>query len=119
ELSSVLLFPALFAAGMSLIDTTDGVLMLGAYGWAFANPLRKLYYNLTITAVSVVVAVAIGGIELMGRGADRFELVWAFWPSVRTVGEHSEMLGCAIVSIFAISWLVSFVVYRRRAEGKA
>jgi high-affinity nickel-transport protein len=118
-LSSVLLFPALFAAGMSLIDTTDGVLMLGAHGWAFANPLRKLYYNLTITAVSVVVAVAIGGIELMGLVADRFDLAGGFWQSVSTVGEHTEMLGCVIVAIFAISWLVSFVVYRRRAESKA
>src|SRR5258708_473509 len=77
-LSSILVFPALFAAGMSLVDTTDGVLMLGAYGWAFAHPIRKLYYNLTITAVSVVVAVAIGGIELVGLVADRFSLVGGF-----------------------------------------
>ena len=59
---SILVFPALFAAGMSLIDTTDGLLMLGAYNWArFVQPIRKLYYNLVITAVSVVVAVLIGG----------------------------------------------------------
>src|ERR1700719_2262665 len=63
---SILVFPALFTAGMSLIDTTDGVLMLGAYGWAFVNPIRKLYYNLTITGVSVVVALAIGSIETSG-----------------------------------------------------
>ena len=66
---SIMVFPALFAAGMSLIDTTDGVLMLGAYNWAFVKPMRKLYYNLVITAVSVVVAVLIGGIE--GLGPDR------------------------------------------------
>jgi high-affinity nickel-transport protein len=56
---SILVFPALFTAGMSLIDTTDGILMLGAYGWAFLTPVRKLYYNLTITAVSVIVALII------------------------------------------------------------
>ena len=63
---SIMVFPALFTAGMSLIDTTDGVLMLGAYGWAFTKPIRKLYYNLTITFVSVLVAVLIGGIEALG-----------------------------------------------------
>ena len=70
SLWSVLVFPALFAAGMALVDTTDGVLMLGAYGWAFVKPIRKLYYNLTITLVSVVVAVLIGGIELLGLLGD-------------------------------------------------
>jgi len=58
---SVLIFPALFTAGMALVDTTDGILMLGAYGWAFLNPLRKLFYNLTVTAVSVLVALLVGG----------------------------------------------------------
>src|SRR5208282_1609068 len=63
---SIMVFPALFTAAMSLIDTTDGVLMLGAYGWAFTKPIRKLYYNLTITFVSVLVAVLVGGIEALG-----------------------------------------------------
>ena len=65
-LGSILVFPALFAAGMSLIDTTDNILMLGAYGWAFIKPVRKLYYNMTITFVSVVVALVVGGIEALG-----------------------------------------------------
>jgi HoxN/HupN/NixA family high-affinity nickel-transporter len=63
---STLVFPALFAAGMSLVDTTDNILMLGAYGWAFMKPVRKLYYNMTITLVSVVVALVVGGIESLG-----------------------------------------------------
>ena len=63
---SMLVFPALFTSGMALVDTTDGVLMVGAYGWAFANPIRKLWYNLTITALSVAVAFLIGGIEALG-----------------------------------------------------
>jgi nickel/cobalt transporter (NiCoT) family protein len=66
-------FPVLFAAGMSLVDTTDGVLMLGAYDWAFVRPIRKLYYNLTITLVSVVIAVLIGGIEALGLLAGQLE----------------------------------------------
>ena len=69
---SILVFPALFTAGMSLIDTTDSILMLGAYGWAFVKPIRKLYYNMTITFVSVVVALLVGGIEALGLIGDQF-----------------------------------------------
>ena len=75
---TLLVFPALFTAGMTLIDTTDGVLMLGAYGWAFMKPIRKLYYNITITAVSVIVAVLIGGIETLGLIGDTFKLEGPF-----------------------------------------
>jgi nickel/cobalt transporter (NiCoT) family protein len=63
---SILVFPVLFTAGMSLVDTSDGFLMVGAYGWAFVNPLRNLYYNLTITGVSVIVAVVVGAVEALG-----------------------------------------------------
>ena len=63
----ILIFPLLFTAGMSLVDTTDGILMLGAYGWAFVKPMRKLYYNMVITLVSVLVALIVGGIEAAGR----------------------------------------------------
>ena len=61
SIASIIVFPVLFAAGMSLIDTTDGVLMLRAYDWAYVKPMRKLFYNITITAVSVLVALVIGG----------------------------------------------------------
>ncbi|MGC2270467.1 MAG: HoxN/HupN/NixA family nickel/cobalt transporter, partial [Candidatus Sulfotelmatobacter sp.] len=71
---SILVFPVLFAAGMSLIDTTDNILMLGAYGWAFVKPIRKLYYNITITSVSVAVALVVGGIEALGLLGDHFHL---------------------------------------------
>ncbi len=71
---SILVFPVLFAAGMSLIDTTDNILMLGAYGWAFIKPVRKLYYNITITFVSVVVALVVGGIEALGLLAGQLHL---------------------------------------------
>ena len=73
------MFPALFTAGMSLVDSSDGVLMVGAYGWAFMNPLRKLYYNLAITGFSVVVAVLVGAIEALGLVGDKFGLEGGLW----------------------------------------
>jgi len=109
---SIMVFPALFTAGMSLIDTTDGVLMLGAYGWAFTKPIRKLYYNLTITFVSVLVAVLIGGIEALGLLADRLNLEGPFWLYVGKLNENFGSLGYLIIAIFVVSWLVSIAVYR-------
>ena len=82
--ATILVFPALFAAGMTLIDTTDGVLMLGAYGWAFMKPVRKLYYNMTITAVSVVVAVVVGGLETLNLIGDRLGLRMAAASGARS-----------------------------------
>jgi high-affinity nickel-transport protein len=109
---SIMVFPALFTAGMSLVDTTDGVLMLGAYGWAFTKPIRKLYYNLTITFVSVLVAVLIGGIEALGLLADRLNLDGPFWLYIGALNDHFGSLGYLIIAIFAASWLVSIAVYR-------
>ncbi|HZT86538.1 MAG TPA: HoxN/HupN/NixA family nickel/cobalt transporter [Stellaceae bacterium] len=114
SLSSVLVFPVLFTAGMSLVDTTDGALMLGAYGWAFVNPLRKLYYNLTITAVSVVVAIVIGGIETLGLLSDKLSLDGGFWlwRAVDAASDNFGLFGYVIVAVFAASWLVSYAIYR-------
>ena len=109
---SILAFPALFSAGMSLIDTTDGILMLGAYGWAFVKPIRKLYYNLTITVVSAVVALLIGGIETLGLVGSELNLQGWFWHRMGELNDHFGLLGYAIIGIFAGSWLVSIVVYR-------
>lgn len=111
---SIMAFPALFAAGMSLIDTTDNVLMLGAYGWAFVKPVRKLYYNLTITFVSVVVAFVVGGIEVLGLLAGHFELNGVFWDAVRRLNENFGALGYFIIGVFALSWLLSIAIYRWR-----
>ena len=111
---TLLVFPALFTAGMSLVDTTDGVLMLGAYGWAFLKPIRKLYYNLTITAVSVVVAVLIGGIETLGLLGDTLKLDGPFWDLIRSLNDNFRMLGYAIIGVFAASWIASIVIYRAR-----
>lgn len=109
---SILVFPALFTAGMSLIDTTDSVLMVGAYGWAFMKPVRKLYYNLTVTLVSVAVAFLIGGVEALHLVADEFGLSGRFWDAIGALNDHFDSLGYAIIGIFAASWLVSVAIYR-------
>jgi nickel/cobalt transporter (NiCoT) family protein len=109
---AIMVFPALFAAGMSLIDTTDGILMLGAYGWAFKKPLRKLYYNLMITFVSVVVAVLIGGIETLGLLGDQFALKGAFWTAVDALNGNFTALGVAVIGLFIAAWIGSVIVYR-------
>jgi high-affinity nickel-transport protein len=107
-------FPALFTAGMSLIDTTDSVLMLGAYGWAFVKPIRKLFYNMTITAVSVLVALIVGGIETLGLIADQFNLKGAFWDRIGSLNDNFGVLGYLIIGIFAAAWLASYVIYRAK-----
>jgi nickel/cobalt transporter (NiCoT) family protein len=112
--NSILVFPILFAAGMSLIDTTDNILMLGAYGWAFVKPIRKLYYNMTITCVSVIVALAVGGIEALGLLAGLLHLRGGFWVMVVRLNESFGELGYAIVGLFALSWAVSMAVYKWR-----
>jgi nickel/cobalt transporter (NiCoT) family protein len=106
----ILVLPALFAAGMSLIDSTDGVLMLGAYGWAYIKPIRKLYYNLNITLVSVLIAFAIGGMEVLSILADRLRLKGGLWDAVSNL--DFQLIGFAIIAIFVVSWTASTLVYR-------
>ena len=108
----ILAFPALFSAGMSTIDTTDGVLMLGAYGWAFVRPIRKLYYNLTITIVSAIVALVIGGIETLGLIGGELNLQGPFWDWMNELNDNWGTLGYGIIAIFAAAWLISTLIYR-------
>ena len=110
---AILIFPALFTAGMTLMDTTDGILMLGAYGWAFVKPIRKLFYNLNITLISVVVALIIGGIEAFGLIAQEFNLSGPFWDQVSFLsGSAFNTIGFLIVGLFLVSWLVSTIIYK-------
>ena len=111
---SILVFPALFMAGMTLVDTTDSILMLRAYGWAFVKPIRKLYYNLTITAVSVVVAVVVGGLEVLNLVGDQLGLTerGGFWGAIGSLSDNFGVLGIAIIGIFIAGWLISYVIYR-------
>jgi high-affinity nickel-transport protein len=109
---AILVFPLLFAAGMSLVDTTDGVMMLGAYEWAFVKPMRKLYYNMTITLVSILVALLIGGIEALGLIGDQFSLGGGFWDTIGALNENFNNLGFAIVGIFLVAWILSYAFYK-------
>jgi nickel/cobalt transporter (NiCoT) family protein len=99
---SILVFPALFTAGMSLVDTTDGLLMVNAYGSAFVNPLRKLYYNITITLMSVVVALLIGGMKALGFAGDRFRLLGLFWSIINVLNNNFTAVGFLIIAAFAL-----------------
>ena len=111
-ISSVLVFPALFTAGMTLMDTVDSALMVGAYDWAFARPVRKLYYNMTITFASVVVALLVGLIELLHLVADRLRPTGRFWDMVAALNDHFGAIGLVIVGVFIVCWGASVLLYR-------
>jgi nickel/cobalt transporter (NiCoT) family protein len=115
---AILVFPTLFAAGMSLIDTGDGVLMVGTYGWAFVNPIRKLWYNLTITSISVIVAILVGTIEALGLVKEKLGLIVGVSSTTDIATDHFAVLGYLIVGSFAASWLVSFAIYRAMGYHK-
>ena len=108
----ILVLPLLFVAGMSLIDTTDGIMMLGAYGWAYVRPVRKLYYNMNITLISVIVAMFIGGIEVLQVVSQERNLSGGVWDWVNNIPFSS--LGFFIIGIFVVSWIISMVVYKVR-----
>lgn len=108
----ILIFPLLFTAGMSLLDTTDGILMLGAYGWAFVKPMRKLYYNMVITLVSVMVAVVIGGIEALSIVAGQLKLHGFGWDAIGSLSGQFGTLGFIIVGIFIAAWIISTIIYK-------
>jgi nickel/cobalt transporter (NiCoT) family protein len=112
SMEAMAVFPVLFTAGMTLVDTTDGILMAGAYGWAFVKPVRKLYYNLTITFVSVVVAFFIGGIEAIGLLKDQLKLAGGVWDLVGNLNDNFGTLGFVIIGIFVVCWIGSVVIYR-------
>lgn len=114
SLLAVLVFPALFAAGMSLVDTTDGVMMLGAYNWAFVKPIRKLYYNMTITLVSVAIAVLIGSVEALGLIGDKLGLKEGIWKSIASLNDNFNTLGFAIIGVFVLAWVVSYIIYKMK-----
>ncbi len=108
---AVLSLPILFAAGMSLMDTADGAFMSQAYGWAFSNPIRKVYYNITVTTLSVAVALVIGTIELMQVFATRFELDSGFWGWLANL--DFGRIGYGIVAAFVLTWAISILVWKK------
>jgi high-affinity nickel-transport protein len=106
----IMIFPLLFMAGMMLLDTTDGILMLGAYGWAFVKPVRKLYYNLNITLVSVLVALVVGTIEILSIVTPALGLTGGVWDFLNNL--DFGVLGGVIIGLFIVSWIVSFIIYK-------
>jgi high-affinity nickel-transport protein len=108
----LLIFPALFTAGMALVDTLDSVLMSRAYGWAFVKPVRKLYYNLTLTAASVLVALLVGSVEVLGMLADALSLKGSFWGFIALLNNQFGTIGYLVIGLFAGSWVISLAVYR-------
>jgi len=114
SLGAVMCLPVLFTAGMTLVDTTDGILMMGAYRWAFVRPIRKIYYNMTITFVSVMVAVVIGSVEALGLIGDKFAMHGPFWHLIGEISSHFGLLGYFVIGLFLLSWLVSIIIYKVR-----
>jgi high-affinity nickel-transport protein len=114
---AILCLPVLFASGMCLLDTIDGSFMNFAYGWAFSNPVRKVYYNITITGLSVVVAVMIGGVELLGLLAEQLGWRGGFWSWLG--GLDLNAVGFVIGGLFVVTWLGAVLIWRyARIEEK-
>jgi high-affinity nickel-transport protein len=114
---AIISLPLLFAAGMSLMDTLDGVFMSHAYGWAFSNPIRKVYYNMTVTGLSVVVALAVGTVELLQVMSTQLALDGAFWRWLDRL--DFSTLGFAIVGLFVVMWAASVAIWKfRRIEER-
>ncbi len=109
---SIMVFPLLFTSGMCLVDATDGIVMLGAYGWAFVKPVRKLFYNMSITLVSFLIALLIGSLEALGMIAEKFHLDTGLWSAVHKLSDNSTAVGYGIIGLMIASWLASMVFYR-------
>jgi high-affinity nickel-transport protein len=107
---AILCLPVLFAAGMSLLDTIDGAFMSFAYGWAFAKPVRKVFYNITITGLSVAVALVIGSIELIAVFSDKLRLTGGLWGWVSRI--DLNYVGYAMVALFVLTWVIALSVWR-------
>ncbi|KAI8062156.1 high-affinity nickel-transport protein-domain-containing protein [Gongronella butleri] len=108
----IILLPLLFTSGMALIDSLDGILMLFTYTWAYVNPVRKLYYNLTITMISIAVAVVVAVIELFSLIGEELELENGWWEFWYTLADSFEWIGIVIVGAFIVTWIVSALIYR-------
>jgi high-affinity nickel-transport protein len=110
-LAAIMVFPALFTVGMALIDSLDSMLMAGAYRWAAVEPSRKLYYNLAVTLMSVIVAAAIGGVELLGLYAGEAA---GGWRLLTAINDNFTAVGAAVMALFATTWLAAVVIWRVR-----
>jgi len=103
---------------MCLIDTTDGVIMLGAYGWAFIDSRRKLLYNMIITLCSFMIAFVVGGLEALGLMADKLGLEGGVWDTIANLNRSSGLFGYAIIALLIVCWLVSLIIYRLASPAR-
>ena len=114
---AIISLPIIFAAAMSLMDTADGAFMSQAYGWAFSNPVRKVYYNITVTSLSVAVALIIGRIELLQVMAAKFSLEGGFWDYLDNLNFGN--IGYVVVGLFVATWAFSVILWKtRRIEDR-
>lgn len=113
----VLVLPVLFAAGMSLIDTSDGVLMLYAYDWAFRYPVRKVYYNLIVTATSVVIAFVIGTVEWLQMIGTRLSLHGVVWKWIASL--NFGVVGYVVIGVLVMSWVIAALGYKLKKYDKS
>jgi high-affinity nickel-transport protein len=109
---AIISLPIIFAAGMSLMDTADGAFMSQAYGWAFSNPIRKVYYNIPVTSLSVAVALIIGTIELLQVTAAKFSLEGSFWAFLDNL--DFGHIGYLVVGLFIAAWAFSVLLWKTR-----
>ena len=107
---TILILPLMFTCGMVFVDTTDGVIMRSAYGWALINPIRKVYYNLTVTIVSVLVAFGVGGIEILTLVGAQLQLSGPFWDAL--AGLNFETIGLSIIVLFVVAWVLSVAYWK-------
>jgi len=117
SVTTILVFAVLFCAGMVLVDTIDGVVMLHAYEWAFVRPARKMYYNVIVTLVSVTAAVLVGAIEAFALIGKVFDLKGLIWSALASVGEMFDVLGFGVVALFLAIWIFAAISYRWKASA--
>jgi len=118
---TLLVFPFLFTAGMTTIDTSDGFFMNGAYNWAFTgNPIKKIWYNLTMTIVSIMISFMVGTLELLGLIQGEFNLTGTFWGVMAIINSNVGWgyLGIIIVATFAITWITSYIIFKVKVESR-
>ncbi len=115
---AIMIFPLLFCAGMTLVDTLNGHLMIGAYGWAQAHPERKILYNLTITAISVVTAIVIGLVEVISLVGEKLRLHGLLIDIAEAISEHFALLGYGIIVLCIMTWIVSIVLNRIKISSR-
>jgi nickel/cobalt transporter (NiCoT) family protein len=115
DMGIIMLFPVLFAIGMMTVDSADGLLMLKIYGWAFVKPMRKLYYNMSLTLTSTILAFVIASINISSLLSEHFQLQGKFWSLIEQLQEHYSLIGLVVIGVFLMTFLGSGLFYKKRS----